>query len=70
MPVYEYECGKGHVTTRIVPLRREPSKTIRCNAPIGNGRCTTNGLKCKRRARKRTTYRVSVGGDLPTRGAF
>lgn len=58
MPIYEYECPKGHVTTRVASLKQEPPKTVTCPKP------------CERRAKKRTVYRVGVGGDLPTRGAF
>lgn len=64
MPVQEYVCKRTHVTQRIVSLKETPPKYVKCqHSTRAKGPC---GL----RAIKQQVYRVSVSGDLPTRGAF
>lgn len=76
MPIYEYECKQGHVTLRTVPLAKAPGpKYIKCDDHRG-GEGSTHYPNCAKehvcglRANRREVYKVGVGGDLPTRGAF
>lgn len=31
MPVYEFECAKGHITEDIVPMGTKHTKCAKCN---------------------------------------
>lgn len=78
MPIYEYECKRGHVTLRTVPLAKAPgAKYVKCDNHRGSGDSGSTHYEgcakahvCGLRANRREVYRVGVGGDLPTRGAF
>lgn len=76
MPRYDYECPRGHVTERVVPLKKAPGpKAVKCVVHIGGPGSThypncAEAHTCGLRAKRREVYTVGVGGDLPTRGAF
>lgn len=75
MPVYEYVCSDGHVTERVVSIKKNPPKSIKCNERMPDGKaedgCSFGKHNCcGKAALKKTVYKVGVQGDLPTRGAF
>lgn len=64
MPIHEFECPAGHVTQRVFKLNDKLPGWLVC------GETKPKSQRCGKRAKRRQVYRVSVGGDLPTRGAF
>lgn len=72
MPRYDYECKRGHVIERSVPLAKAPGPVwIRCNVRVcSSPKGHQPDCYCGLRANRRQVYRVAVSGDLPTRGAF
>ena len=72
MPVHEFECDRKHVTERVFKITADLPAWIRCpehGSSTHYAGCAKDHV-CRLRARRRTVYRVGVGGDLPTRGAF
>lgn len=72
MPIYEFECPSGHVTSRPFKLSDKLPGWTKCQQHTSTthypGCAKTH--TCGKRAKRRQVYRVGVGGDLPTRGAF
>jgi hypothetical protein len=73
MPIQEYVCSRKHLTMKMVSLAKSPGpKFVKCPVHLS----TTHSPGCSKihgcglRATRREVYRVSVGGDLPTRSAF
>jgi hypothetical protein len=81
MPIQEYECPRKHVTTRMISLAKSPGPGyVKCSYHKGTGNSGSTHYEgcggpkgshtCGLRAKRHEVYRVGVGGDLPTRGAF
>lgn len=73
MPIQEYECPRKHVTTKVISIEKSPGPGyIKCprHASMTHYPGCAASHVCGLRATRREVYRVGVGGDLPTRGAF
>jgi hypothetical protein len=73
MPVYTFKCSRGHETDIVVRVSDMPGPgKVKCKAHKGmtHYEGCDRVHRCDQWARRVTVYRVGVGGDLPTRGAF
>ncbi len=72
MAIQVFICPRRHETEKVFTPTQKLPKWISCpkHMSMTHSPGCAKFHQCRARALRQTVYRVGVGGDLPTRGAF